>query len=321
VTLAVRQLDPAAYVPHPTHQGERVWAESNCYVDLWTELLHANGFEPVACLPFTAGVDLEGDQWTFFKYPLADLYQLYGIDVFELNIWGSLLSHVEEQLRLGRPVIVETDAWYLPDTRGVSYRTEHTKTSIAIQMLDLSGQRLGYFHNAGYFELCGEDFAGTFGLEGRLPPYVEVAKLGARKPRVRADVAAASRELLREHLRRRPATNPFPRYAERFATDLEWLSGQPLEAFHRYAFSGLRQCGAAFELLSVYLRWLGAQGYPAPDEAVPAFEGISSSAKALQFKTARFVNTRKPFDPAALLAEMGAQWEAGMNALASRYSV
>ena len=27
----------------------------------------------MAALPFTLTVDLEGDQWTFFKFPLADL--------------------------------------------------------------------------------------------------------------------------------------------------------------------------------------------------------------------------------------------------------
>jgi hypothetical protein len=46
-----------------------------------------------------------------------------------------------------------------------------------------------------------------------------------------------------------------------------------------------------------------------------AFDGISAAAKALQFKTARFVNTRKPFDPVPMLEEMAAQWETGMNAL------
>ena len=44
----LRDLDPSRYVPHPTHNADRVWAESNCYVDLWTEVLHASGFEPIA---------------------------------------------------------------------------------------------------------------------------------------------------------------------------------------------------------------------------------------------------------------------------------
>ena len=33
-------LDPATYTRHPLHASDRVWPESNCYVDLWFELLH-----------------------------------------------------------------------------------------------------------------------------------------------------------------------------------------------------------------------------------------------------------------------------------------
>src|SRR5215203_3100505 len=84
-------LDPTSYVPSALHREERGWNESNCYVDLWIELLHAQGFEPLACMPFTLSADFEGDQWLFFKPPLGDLDRLYGIDVQELNIWRSLL--------------------------------------------------------------------------------------------------------------------------------------------------------------------------------------------------------------------------------------
>ncbi|MEO8451821.1 MAG: DUF1839 family protein, partial [Gemmatimonadota bacterium] len=188
MTRAIWGLEPAGYQPHATHRDDRVWLESNCYVDLWTELLHSNGLEPIACFPFTLGTDLEGDQWTFFKFPLADLYQLYGIEVFELNIWRPLVVHVEEQVALGRPVIVEMDSYYLPDTSGTSYRTGHVKTSIGIQMIDAPARRLGYYHNAGYHELSAEDFDGAFRLSGHLAnpeflaPYVEVAKLDARAP-------------------------------------------------------------------------------------------------------------------------------------------
>ena len=78
--------------------------------------------------------------------------------------YGSLT----EQLALGRLAIVEVDAFYLPDTAGTSYRCEHVKTSIGIQALDPEARRLGYFHNAGYYELAGEDFTGVFRLQGRL---------------------------------------------------------------------------------------------------------------------------------------------------------
>jgi len=321
VTHRIFPLDPTSYRPHPTHTGDRVWAESNCYVDLWTELLHGAGFEPLAAMAFTIGVDLEGDQWTFFKYPLADLYTLYGVEVIELNIWKSVIDNVEEQLRLGRPSVVEADAWFLPDTRGTTYRTEHVKTAIGVQMLDRQAGRMGYFHNAGYYELTGEDFTGTFRLAGPhtgpefLLPYIEVVKLGAGPPARGSDLIAASLGLLGEHLRKAPRSNPFARFAERFREDLEWLAGATLPQFHQYAFAGLRQCGASFEFAGLYLRWLEAQGASGLTHSADAFLQLADSAKALQFKTARFVNTRKPFDPGDTLAGMARAWDSGMNGL------
>ena len=51
----ILSLDPARYTRHAIHGENRVWAETNCYVDVWVELLHAWGFDPVAALPFTLG--------------------------------------------------------------------------------------------------------------------------------------------------------------------------------------------------------------------------------------------------------------------------
>ena len=66
-------LGPDTYKPHALHQPERMWPETNCYVDLWIETLHAFGSEPEAMLGFTLMQDFEGDQFTFFKVPLEDL--------------------------------------------------------------------------------------------------------------------------------------------------------------------------------------------------------------------------------------------------------
>src|SRR5580698_7149173 len=122
MTKHVFPLDPADYRRHAIHAQERQWAETNCYVDVWIELLHAWGYDPIAALPFTLSIDFEGDQWTFFKFPLADLYDLYGLDVQELAIWRPLTSHIEEQVAMGRPVLVELDSYHLPDTAGSAYR-------------------------------------------------------------------------------------------------------------------------------------------------------------------------------------------------------
>lgn len=318
-------IDPPSYTRHPLHDRERIWPESNCYVDLWVELLHTAGLEPLAALPFTLTIDLEGDQWTFFKFPLADLYDLYGIDVIELNVWRPLVDHVDEQVALGRPSIVEVDAFYLPDTAGTSYHAEHVKTSIAVNALGRAHRRLGYFHNAGYYELEGTDFAQIFRLDAdatavpHLPPYVEVAKLAARAPLAGRALADASRDLLRRHLSRRPHVNPFRRYAERVSADLASLVAGRLDRFHGYAFGTLRQCGAAFELAGAYLRWLGAQGDAGLEGLAGDCDEIATAAKALQFKAARAVNLNRPFDSSSALDAMADRWDKTMAGLDARY--
>src|SRR5262249_52154471 len=207
-------LDPAHYQRHRIHGENRIWAETNCYVDVWVELLHAWGFEPVAALPFTLGIDFEGDQWTFFKFPPGDLDQLYGLDIQELAVWRPLVRHVEEQVERGRPVLVELDSYYLPDTAGTAYQREHVKSTVAAVAIDVVGQRLGYFHNQGYYHLEGADFVNVFRLHGPkdptvLPPYVEFVKRRAAPPLEGDELVMASLQLLRRHLRRLPESNPF----------------------------------------------------------------------------------------------------------------
>lgn len=323
----MRQVWPlvaASYVPHPLHRTESAWPESNCYVDLWIELLHAAGFEPLAALPCTLTIDLEGDQWTFFKFPHADLAALYGLDVFELNVWRSLREHVDDQLAQRRPLIVEVDAFHLPDTAGTSYRTEHVKTSIGVQMLDAERRRLGYFHNGGYYELEGEDFDAVLPLtpspaSGQLAPYTEVVKLGLWPPCTGPQLVSRSIDLLRVHLSRRPTENPFARYAGAFTSHLGWLSGGPLENFHRYAFATLRQCGSAFALAAAYLRWLTSHGEADLQRPAESCEAIATTAKTLQFKIARVVQSHRPFDAGPLIASMAEAWDDVMRALAARY--
>ncbi len=47
---SVLPLDPSAYTPHALHAAERMWPETNCYVDLWIEVLSALGQHPKPCL-------------------------------------------------------------------------------------------------------------------------------------------------------------------------------------------------------------------------------------------------------------------------------
>ena len=122
---------------HALHEDERTWPETNCYVDVLVDVLHSLQLDPVAGLAFTLGIDFEGDQYTFFKFPQGDLRTLYGVEIQELNPWKSVLVHAVEQVALGRYLLPEVDSFYLPDTAGVSYRIEHTKSSIAIAHVDV----------------------------------------------------------------------------------------------------------------------------------------------------------------------------------------
>ena len=176
----------------------------------------------------------------------------------------------------------------------------------------------------GRLELDGADFAGALRTETplgpeHLPPYVEVVKPGGAVPGAGRDLARQSVELLRMHLRRRPAQNPFRRYAKPLVEDLRWLSGESLPQFHRYAFATLRQFGAAFELAGACLRWLEGQEPQHLQPAARSCESIAGTAKALQFKIARAVQTHRAFDPTPALEAMAAEWDEIMSALTLRY--
>ena len=130
----IADISPDNWRSHALHDASRDWQETNCYVDLWIEVLHARGLSPEAMMGFCVTQDFEGDQFTFFKVPLEDLETLYDIRVGELSIYDSLEGHVVEQIRQGRMALVEVDAFHLPDTRGITYRLEHSKTTIGINV-------------------------------------------------------------------------------------------------------------------------------------------------------------------------------------------
>src|SRR5947209_18502640 len=101
---------------------------------------------------------------------------------------------------------------------------------------------MGYFHNAGYFFVQGEDFDRLVPSPA-LPPYVEFVKRrdGAKTG---AELVKASTDMLRTHVARMPAKNPFIAFRQRFEQDLGWLLQAPIERFHAYSFATLRQYGA-----------------------------------------------------------------------------
>ena len=315
-------IRPEHYRSHVLHTGDRAWLETNCYVDLWIEVVHALGLEPRAALPFTLALDFEGDQWLFYKQPTSDLYDLYGIDVQELAIWRPLLAHCAEQVGRGRIVLVEVDAFHLPDTRGVSYQSAHAKTTIGIERLDAAAQELGYFHNAGYHTLRGADFAALFRDLGsdELAPYTEFAKFDRLLRLSPRELVGRSLSLLGRHLQRAPRDNPFARFASRFPEDVAALGAQPPQAFHQYAFTTLRQCGSCCELAASYLRWLEHNGEQGLGAIAEHFERLASAAKALQLGAARAVLRKRAFSPDGSLAEMASDWARAMEQLQVRYA-
>lgn len=316
----IAALDPSTYKRHLIHGENRAWAETNCYSDVVIELLHGLGHEPIAALAFTFTIDFEFDQWTFFKFPDADLLALYGLDIQELAVWRPLVDHISEQVAAGRPVLVELDSYFLPDTAGSAYKRAHVKSTVAVNEIDTERRHLGYFHNQGYYTLKGADFSDVFQLQGlvherMLPPYIEYVKTQPAFEALNAgQLVEVSLSRLKKHLARVPRDNPFVQFKARFAQDLEWLMNADMESFHAYSFATLRQYGACFELSETYLRWLGQQGVNELESSLLAFQKISQTAKTFQFQLARSMARQKPLDLSPLDA-MAAHWELGITAL------
>lgn len=316
-------LQPTGHRPHALHASDRIWPETNCYVDLWIEVLAAVGLPPEAALGFTVTQDFEGDQFTFFKIPTEDLSALFGLRVQELAIFEAPEGHAAVQVARGRLPLIELDGFFLPDTRGVGYRTEHGKTTVAVNRIDVAARRMEYFHNAGYFVLEGEDFDGLFRVaersaEAPFLPYAEFVKLPAA-PAVAADLKETALAVLAARLAERPAANPIRPFVEAIGDQVAALEGRPFSAFHKYAFNTLRQLGANFELLASHLAWLESLGEGGHADAVADARTIAEGAKAVQFQVARAV-TRKRYDGlGASVAPLAEAWDRLFAHLVRRY--
>ncbi|GGB46131.1 hypothetical protein GCM10011316_17770 [Roseibium aquae] len=315
-------LDAAGYRRHDLHAAERDWPETNCYLDVWIEVLPALGLPPEAALGSLITQDFEGDQFTFFKIPLEDLETLFGLRVTELAIYDRVETHVLEQIRRGRLSLVEVDSFFLPDTHGVGYRQAHGKTTIAINRMDLEARTMDYFHGLALHRLEGDDFDGVFqrGDHARdLPflPYTEFVKMAAALPS-QADIARTALRLLNGHLERRPAKNPIAAFAEVFPEQVARISERPFEFFHLYAFNTLRQLGANFELFSAHLDWVAARSDLDLKKGADAARQISTTCKTVQFQLARAV-MRKRFDKlASALVPAVSAWDALVQDLETR---
>jgi hypothetical protein len=310
---------------HALHRGERVWLETNCYVDLWIELLHHRGCDPHAALGFTVTQDFEGDQFTFPKFSLDDIGRLYGLQAQELAVYDTFEAHVREQTKRGHVIVAEVDAFYLPDTRATAYRQTHSKTTIAIDTIDAQAKHITYFHNAGYFALAGEDYDGVFRLMPNLAgdvhalfPYVEFVKR-ARAPLKGDALVQRSVDLLRLRLADRPALNPISQWRREFPEHLRTLLERDVAYYHLYTFNVMRQLGSNFELLSKYLAWLNANGVDVSVDIQTSAQTMASEAMVMQFRLAR-ARMRSRSDPCTdCFDSLEASYDKVIEPLAARF--
>lgn len=307
------------------HGESAIWPESNCYMDLWIELLYGWHLDPRAALPFTVAQDFEGDHFTFFKYPQADLEQLYGTVVQECAVYDTLEAHVAEQVSRGKTMLVEVDSFYLPDTRATAYRANHVKTTVAIDDIDTARQTLSYYHGLGHYTVEGDDYRGLMRLTPDLRnngnilfPYVESA---ARvRPALQGrELANAVARLMRRHLGRRPAQSPIVRWRAEFPAHVDKILTRGDAYFHHYGFNLPRQLGANFEMLQHCLNWLDEHGYRIP-AALRALPGtIAAECKVLQFRLARAAARARPDPCTECLDTLESAYDMTMAGLVSSF--
>lgn len=294
---------------------ERVWEESNCYLDVLTGLLLEFGHDPEPALAVTLSGDWEGDQWTFCKFNDEDLRVLYGLDIQELNPWNDLHDHVVVQLRAGHAVLIEVDSWFLPDTRGSTYHQVHAKTTIAVLEIDPAAERMVYLHGSGKHQLDSIDYRGIWRLDSTndvvwLPPYVERVRRG--QGITRGELPERALRLLRRELSRVPSRNPVAAFLESVDSYPTSAAASPLEFFHRFAFATFRQIGANSELFAYHLRWLACQGVLDGGPASGLFLELARAARAEQFKFARCVSRGRSPELSSVMAEL---WGQGVDAV------
>ena len=308
---------------HALHAPTRAWPLTNCSLDLWITLLHSRSLAPEPLMGALLQINDEGDHFTFCKFDMAELERMHGLVLYELAVFDHLQTHAQVQTARGHTVLVELDGFHLPDTRSTSYQRTHSKTTVGI--VDIAPERrwLRYLHNAGCYELSGDDYSALFAVDsptqqaaGALFPYAEFVQ-ARHAPLSGAALRQAALESLRLHLALAPRLNPFTSYLQRFDADMQALIERGDAFFHLYAFNHFRQFGAVFAFLGSYAEWLGA---PADSPLVHSCNQIAEQAKLLQLRVARVVARKRPDNSKEIVAGFVGHWEtviAGFSQLAS----
>ncbi|MDO4255062.1 MAG: DUF1839 family protein [Kocuria sp.] len=316
MTTTYPGLSVDGFQQHPLHQQDSLWSNTNCYLDVWIELLHGMGRRPEPLFAAAVAAETQVEQFEFLKIDHRDLEEVHGIRVGEYDVWTSLLEHVITQMRAGNLIIVEADAHWLPDTRGISYRIEHTKTSIVPLHVDREHQHLVYLHNEGLHELRGSDFEFVLGprrSEGIVPsPYVELVRM-ERLTEANDDAAREHTiRLLRHHTHRAGTQNPAAELMDVLRARYEWLTTAGMDGYHALCFETTRQLGVVSLLGAEAVRFSGVEQL---QPAAEAFTAVSKEAKALQFQLARVARGRQSTTLETTMNTIVAQWARAASTL------
>ena len=243
----------------------------------------------VAALAFALALDFEGDQWQFFKSPLEDLRRaLRRSSVQELADLAAGRQHVARAAgrgpaadRRGGRLLSARHRRHLVRRRA---REDHDRAS---RRSTSRRGRLGYFHNAGYYELDGRRLrrrssprspgptlfrptsssSGSTASAGLEPP----SSWRSRARRWTGALRARARRQSGRRFARAPDRRP--RVAARPAD----VHVPPVRLRHPAPVRRL------LELAATFLRWLGVSGAPGLEPAAAAYQRVSESAKAMQF--------------------------------------
>lgn len=287
------------------------WPETTCYLDLWIELLHDWNLPIEPVLSYAASVAWEGDQFTFGRPAHDDLAGLHGVTVHELTIYRPIADHIRVQQAAGSTVIIEVDAFYLPDTTGATYRAHHEKTTMVVTGFD--GHTLDYIHNRSRGQLVGDDLQGVL-AQWSLPPFTEIAR--REGPAVQGTALhQAVRAGLRARLARRPNANAVAGFRAALESDGAALASGAL-LFHPYAFNTYRMLGTTFQSLGQLAGWLGDGLGP----VVVACAAGSAAAKTEQFRAARATARGRAPVPGPALDDAEAAWDAVFQGLRAAYA-
>lgn len=309
-------LSMEGFVQHPLHRQDSLWSNTNCYMDVWIELLHGMGRRPEPLFAAAVAAETQVEQFEFLKVDHRDLEQVHGIRVGEYDVWTTLLEHVTTHMQAGNVIIVEADAHWLPDTRGISYGIEHTKTSIVPVHVDARNKHLVYLHNEGLHELRGDDFDYVLGeqrSQGIVPaPYMELVRLD----RLNAPDDDLAREhtirLLKYHAGRSPVTNPVADLMDVLRSRYQWLATAGMDGYHALCFETTRQLGVVALLAAEAVRFSQVDHL---QPAAEAYLDVSKEAKALQFQLARVARGRQPAAVESTMQTIVSQWAVAANSL------